>query len=944
MMSSDRTKLGVGTHDTRRERQRRRRPIERVESAVSGNLLASTVCHGPGAPRSAQSRCARWPSPVVAWATGGLAGLLLLGGLVACGPSEPATIRRLIPEKAELFAADHIRRRIEVLDWRFARSDDLASWTHDGFDLGWEPRGGVVVVGSSGPPDHPSDHFRRPVALDAAEVDEIEVELAGLLKLTLEWRGADEDFDPQRTLVARADSRAASTPFVFSLEGHPEWRGQVAELRFRPQFRGELHGRLIAVRGYRKTFDERLDPALERPWKVELGHETRSARLATTGHPLVFEELAVPPRAVLDFAYGVLAADGAATRFALQVDGEKESERLFETELGSGEGADRWHTGRVDLSRWAGESVTLRLDTTVEGVEGVAVWGDLALTTPGAADRPDVVLVVLDTLRADRLSLYGYGRRTSPRLDAWARRRGVVFRSVVASSPWTLPSHLSLFTGLDTLSHGVSEARSVPDHFELLAETLQNEGYETVAITGGSYLDPSYGFAQGFDRYYTSPNGRRGKDDWPAAIRRARGALDGARRPVFLFLHTYAVHWPYRAHQPFYGDFTDQAEPPDLDRIALRALPEGTVAGAVRRKGFSRVDTEGEWTPLTREAVTRVSAAYDSGVAFADHHLGDFLEALAERDRETLVVVTSDHGEALGEHDLAGHAYLHDFNLLVPLVIAWPGGLGAGRRVEQQVRLIDVPVTVLDTLGMAPPVAIDGRSLVPLLTPGGAADFPPLAWSSVAYQGIALRGDNRWKYVVNPTLWQRRTAGRAFYRLDLDPGESDDLAPTQPTDDLARVVAERFAASFRGLRVECFNPTDEEGQLTLAVPALAASQVWSFDAPPGVSRVPRPGRLEITLPPGHRFSVALALVTPRTPIDITLRHGQRAGCTTAVGGGETGAEPVALGETCQRTAVGAGQGLELVFSYGRDTADQAPAIPTLSAELEAQLEALGYVD
>jgi arylsulfatase A-like enzyme len=341
-----------------------------------------------------------------------------------------------------------------------------------------------------------------------------------------------------------------------------------------------------------------------------------------------------------------------------------------------------------------------------------------------------VVLIVVDTLRADRLGLYGYRRGTSPALDDWARK-GAVFERGFATSPWTLPSFGSIYTGLLPNRHGAGA--SVPErgarpgqpvgqvvvHHEThsfagldpavptLAEALSDHGYHTAAVVTNPFLHPIFGVARGFQEY----DHLNGSD---SEARRADAGVDRAlawiaahaEQRFFLLLHLFDPHMDYEAPPPFQGRFTRQYR--------------SRFSGPVRDTQAIRDDL-GALSPQDRLSI---GAAYDEEVAFVDQQIGRFLEALETRDilDRTLVLLTADHGEELFEHGGFGHGHaMHQELLWVPFV-AWGSAVRPARHLTP-VSLLDVAPTILAAARIDPPAAMAGVSLWPTLTTG--AQPPP---------------------------------------------------------------------------------------------------------------------------------------------------------------------------------------------------------------------------
>jgi arylsulfatase A-like enzyme len=313
--------------------------------------------------------------------------------------------------------------------------------------------------------------------------------------------------------------------------------------------------------------------------------------------------------------------------------------------------------------------------------ESAAAWGNPVITVPGDRKAPLVIVYLVDTLRRDHLSLYGYGRRTSPQLDGFASD-AVVFERAVASSSWTIPSVASLFTSLLPDAHGALQLQApLPPAVHTLAERLAESGFATGAVVANPLILVSRGFDQGF----TCFEGLRGRKKRrlsrtvPAArvVDTALRFLDSHRGlPSFLYVHAFDPHFPYQPPPPFDHLF----EPP---------------------------------TPSERDQAV---ALYDGEIAYGDREFGRFVRELKAKglyDR-ALLVFASDHGEEFLDHgDWRHGGSLFDELVRVPLVVKYPGGSHAGRRVDLQVQLLDVFPTVLEALSLPVPAdpAFLGRPL-----------------------------------------------------------------------------------------------------------------------------------------------------------------------------------------------------------------------------------------
>jgi len=336
-----------------------------------------------------------------------------------------------------------------------------------------------------------------------------------------------------------------------------------------------------------------------------------------------------------------------------------------------------------------------------------------------ACERPSpprgLILVSIDTLRADHLGTYGYDRPTSPQIDALAED-SIVFERMLAHAPNTPPSHMSLLTGLLPVEHGVQgwvsptkRDRLDPKH-TTFAEILQRAGFATAASTAGGWMSPDLGFDRGFDEFHTRKRLSRSIDwalDWLDARPEQR---------FFLFLHTYEVHAPYRAAPEHRALFVEAGYRP-------RWQPIPTTLGKVRR---------GEIT-LSDEDLRYFVNLYDAGIHQVDATIGLLVEQLAARHvlDETIVVVTSDHGEEFLEHGSTGHWQLFNRpNLHVPFIVRLPRGTSGGRRITEYAQHVDFVPTMLELLGLPPHSAGHGRSWAAAMTGGPAPPArPALAWS-----------------------------------------------------------------------------------------------------------------------------------------------------------------------------------------------------------------------
>jgi arylsulfatase A-like enzyme len=408
-------------------------------------------------------------------------------------------------------------------------------------------------------------------------------------------------------------------------------------------------------------------------------------------------------------------------------------------------------------------------------------------------ERTNVLLISIDTLRSDHLGAYGNTPSPSPRLDDLARA-GVVFANAYSSSSWTLPAHASLLTGLDPFAHGVlGEDDRLAPQFVTLTERLRDAGYWTGAWVGTppfGFVGARYGLDQGFDLYRHEPHpdrfgggllARSLRQLWQGSVLGRMGAashladsviawLGGARRhPFFLFVHFYDVHskfdgLPYEAPEPYRNRFCPEP-------IGSYDGCHGDLCASDRLHAMAT----GEAPSPAGSELDRMRCLYDGGIAFVDHEVGRILDELADAglDEKTVIVVTSDHGEAFFEHGVPLHVTLHDEVLRIPLIVRMPGG-AAGKRARGRVRLIDLAPTILDAVGIeaAQPIPGQGQSLldVVLSWPAEPRAQPVLA-AAYRSSSVALVEDGT-KSIHNGED-RRRQGAPAIERYDLasDAGE-----------------------------------------------------------------------------------------------------------------------------------------------------------------------------
>jgi arylsulfatase A-like enzyme len=323
----------------------------------------------------------------------------------------------------------------------------------------------------------------------------------------------------------------------------------------------------------------------------------------------------------------------------------------------------------------------------------VVALGALASCSPRELP-PTIVLISIDTLRADHVGAWGYPRDTTPTLDRLANE-SLVFERAYASYDWTLVSHMTMLTGLLPHQHGVLRGlQALAPGTPLLAEHLRAAGYHTVGLYHDGWINARHGFDRGFEVFREHENVEEARTHWREALAEAP-----AGRPLFLFLHLFDVHsegvFPYYPSPEPFQDFF---------------LPDATAR-------FAGMTAEQIWLAenLPPEQVEALIALYDGGIRHVDTRLGELFDDLRARQLldESVVVVTSDHGEAL--HDRArvrGHGGVRREGLHVPLIVHLPGGERGGERVAEPVSLVDLVPTLLELAGIRRDAALPGLSLL----------------------------------------------------------------------------------------------------------------------------------------------------------------------------------------------------------------------------------------
>jgi arylsulfatase A-like enzyme len=507
-------------------------------------------------------------------------------------------------------------------------------------------------------------------------------------------------------------------------------------------------------------------------WQVRIGDEFGSGIPVWSGER---EELAcaLPAASRLSFEARYLSRQEGTVRLRVRLDGEvvhessEDSRRLLE------EG--RWHSFALPPAARAEARFTFE----AEGPTGQALFlrpviGPVEVGSYGArpwqAARPDVVVFLADTFRADALAPTGGPPDLAPALERFAAG-ALRFRNARSNASWTLPSISTLLTGLAPGQHTANDMnRALPDDLVTVIEALSRSGYRTCAVTDAAFFSPTFGLEQGFESFAIREP-RRWDLDW--TIQRALEHLDrDDGRPLFLLVHTYRTHMPYRTG-------------PEED---IRPWEELIASGCALLKSRGKTTRE-EWRERLARCRQRFEELYREGVRDLDRGFGECLAALERRGAgRGFVIFTSDHGEALGENeDIFHDGKQWESKLRIPLLVRGPGL--APRDVDRAVTLLDLAPTLAQIAGLPREPAWPGESLLSV-----AGDRPACAFLLKKAPEIALVDGGRKLFAAGPDQLERGAYGSA-YDLARDPHEERPVTGEAWPGELAR----RHAALVRAL-------------------------------------------------------------------------------------------------------------------------------------------------
>lgn len=484
--------------------------------------------------------------------------------------------------------------------------------------------------------------------------------------------------------------------------------------------------------------------------------------------------------------------------FSVILEAEGKRQTLFQKHLPSPEEGDPFifELFKVDLP---GRQEDLDILFETDGDPSLQSFWVNPLFFQEQADGLDIILISVDTLRADHLGCYGYERETSPHIDALAAD-GVTFFNTYASSPWTLPSHVSLLTSLHAVRHQVAYENDTMDpSLMTLADILRTSQFYCAALTGGGFVSAKYGFSKGFNSY-SDEGGVLRQDSAEHLFQAADRWLEREKdKGFFLFLHTFQPHSPYACPYPYKTMFLE--ENPRWRHLDLMGFLGGV---------------KGIFQKLTETDRRNIVGLYDGEIRYTDEEMiGPLIEDLKNTglyDR-TMIIFTSDHGEEFFDHHGWGHGHsLYDESLKVPLIIKFPESRFKGRRIHDIVSLVDIFPTVLEEAGIDfSGMDIDGRSLLPLIEGKASGDRKFLA--NIAADVLASRipqkiamNRGREKLILNKPftpedlrffLYPPPERGLVeLYDLGTDPEEDRNIADQRPrvASAMIRVIDEIIQA------------------------------------------------------------------------------------------------------------------------------------------------------
>ncbi|MFB0518110.1 MAG: sulfatase [Acidobacteriota bacterium] len=550
-------------------------------------------------------------------------------------------------------------------------------------------------------------------------------------KADVYWSTLEErKFSPKRRVPFNIELDSKFNTYAILMDEYPTWRGRISHFRLDP-LRNEGEVEIDSISFLNLSLKESLTYQMIKwiPTEAFINDELRRIILAPPPSRIE-QEVRIPPKATLAFGYGVMQQawkrEGDGILFTIKgINKNGEIHQLFTHYIDPKHNEDdrQWFDGKLDLSPFEGEKLKIVLETLGSNLRAgqppekgdvrydYAVWSNPVVYSGEEEEKPNIILIILDSLRADALGCYGYWRQTSPNIDKLVENpHTVLFENAFSTAPCTFPAHKNLFTSRYlnlNLNYGED---MLFDRETTLAEVLSKAGYNTIGATGGAWLSHKLGMAQGFDSYYESDKYPPGKID--EIYEKVSDWLDRRRaNSFFLLFHTYENHVPYTR-----------------TTFAL-GLEGGRIPYKLTRSfEYSSEEVRNLIYTATEEEKKYIRAMYDGTVMEADRYVQKLLDKLSSLHllKNTVIIITSDHGEEFWEHHPLGAMHgqsLYQEMLHVPLVIYLPHIKPPQKVIKTPVSLIDLFPTILDLIGAKgfDKKGIMGVSLLPLIK--GQSDY-----------------------------------------------------------------------------------------------------------------------------------------------------------------------------------------------------------------------------
>lgn len=389
-------------------------------------------------------------------------------------------------------------------------------------------------------------------------------------------------------------------------------------------------------------------------------------------------------------------------------------------------------------------------------------------------ERPNIILITIDSLRPDHMSCYGYEKKTTPYIDTIAKQ-GVMFKQALTVAPWTYPAMFSLFSSFYPSVYGMTPSLRQLNNIVLFGQALKHKGYYKTAVCGHHALATMKQFTQFFDKFISIEPKRESLWTDNNAQKVTQLALNylsqqGGKRNFFLWVHYMDPHGPYNPPSAY------------KKRWNRPALTQGFKKIPISKSKWIGLNGVPEYIAENMDIqsmdINEYTALYDAEISFVDSQIGVLIEELEKLNmgKNTVIIITADHGESLGEHDLFGHEFLLYDNLLrIPLIIKYPKKFVSNKIIERQVKIIDIMPTIFDILRIEKKFPLQGESLLPLAY-GENKTISPYAYSLYMNNGIS-------KYAVRIHEWKliydHNDKKYELYNLQKDPGEIINLFPLQ---------------------------------------------------------------------------------------------------------------------------------------------------------------------